>query len=150
MAKTILLPVAVGMGLRLAWPKWTDVLANRLMSVAGLVLTVCGIALLVTHGEILRNIGWHGVAGLAAFLVSALAIGHLLGGPSSDDRTALAVICATRHIGVALAVAITFAGTNVPVLIVGYVITTAVLSLLYLFWRRRKSAASSMPDTTPA
>jgi bile acid:Na+ symporter, BASS family len=148
MAKTILLPVAIGMGLHLAWPRWTEKLADRLMTVAGLVLAACGLALLVSHAQILLGIGWHGVVGLAAFLIAALTIGHLLGGPDQDDRTALAVICATRHIGVALAIAITFSGTKVPVLIVGYVITTGVLTLLYLAWRRRRAAATHTLEST--
>ena len=37
-------------------------------------------------------------------LVIALVIGHLMGGPTEDDRTALAIACATRHIGIALVV----------------------------------------------
>ena len=32
-------------------------------------------------------------------LLLAVAIGHVLGGPHPDDRTALAIACATRHKG---------------------------------------------------
>jgi BASS family bile acid:Na+ symporter len=38
------------------------------------------------------------------------AIGHALGGPNPGHRTALAIACATRHIGIAVLVATSFPG----------------------------------------
>ena len=47
-------------------------------------------------------------------LLLALAIGHCLGGPHPDDRTALAIACATRHIGVAVIVATALSAGRAP------------------------------------
>ena len=58
---------------------------------------------------------------LAAATFVALAIGHAFGGPHPDDRTALAVSCATRHVGIALLAAST-APPRVAVLVLAYVL----------------------------
>jgi len=39
------------------------------------------------------------------FVAIGLAVGHLLGGPAREDRSVLALATASRHPGVALAVA---------------------------------------------
>jgi len=79
-------------------------------------------------------------------IVMALAIGHLVGGPEADDRTALAIACATRHIGIAVLVATSVPGPRTAVVIAVYIAVSLVVSLPYLHWRRavsrrRKAAA---------
>ncbi|MFN8092595.1 MAG: hypothetical protein U0599_10325 [Vicinamibacteria bacterium] len=46
--------------------------------------------------------GWRPVVALLSMTSVALAVGHLMGGPDEGNRTALAVSCATQHVGVAL------------------------------------------------
>jgi hypothetical protein len=74
---------------------------------------------------------------LSALMLAALATGHLLGGPEEDGRTALGIACATRHVGVAVLVAVSFPGPRTAVLIAAYVVAAAVVSIPYLGWRRR-------------
>jgi hypothetical protein len=74
-------------------------------------------------------------------MVVALAIGHALGGPEGDDRTALAIACATRHVGIALLVAATFPGPRTAVLVVAYLLVMVVVTVPYIKWRKRNSAA---------
>jgi BASS family bile acid:Na+ symporter len=45
------------------------------------------------------------ILALGAFTLAGLAAGHLLGGPNRDDCTVLALATASRHPGVALAIA---------------------------------------------
>ena len=52
------------------------------MAIAGLLLTACALVLLVLHWEVLLDVKWSGMLALAGLIVAALAIGHLLGGPS--------------------------------------------------------------------
>jgi predicted cobalt transporter CbtA len=66
---------------------------------------LAGLALLVLHWLLFTAVRWPGMVALVVLLLLAVAIGHLLGGPHPDDRTALAIACATRHIGVAVVVA---------------------------------------------
>jgi len=75
-------------------------------------------------------------AGPLADAVLARPIGHLLGGPTEDDRTALAIACATRHIGVAVMVATSLPGPRTIVILAVYITTSLVISLPYLRWRR--------------
>ena len=97
---------------------------------------LAALLLLGLNWEIVLHIKWEGVLTLAALIVLALAIGHLLGGPAEDDRTALAIACATRHIGVAIMVATSLPGPRTIVILAVYITTSAVISLPYLRWRR--------------
>lgn len=74
-------------------------------------------------------------------MVIALAIGHGVGGPDPDDRTALAVACATRHLGIAVLVATSFPGPRVVVLISAYIVISVLVSVPYLAWRKRQRLA---------
>jgi BASS family bile acid:Na+ symporter len=140
--KAFLLPLGVGMMLRAIFPKLGDGLADRLIGVAGTVLGVCGLALLASHWDVFLAVRWQGMATLLVLLLLALAIGHALGGPSPDDRTALAIACATRHVGIAVMVATSFPGPRTAVLVAAYVVASAAVSLPYLKWRRRAAAAA--------
>ncbi|AET93374.1 hypothetical protein BYI23_C012280 [Burkholderia sp. YI23] len=139
--KTILLPVMLGMGLRFVFPAASR-LSGRIMTIAWLVLAVCGLALLIVHREHLAGLTWQGVLSLIALMVIALFIGQWLGGPDPDDRTALAIACAMRHVGVALVVAAEFVGQRTLVLVVAYFLTAFLVSSVYLSWRRRSAAVA--------
>lgn len=139
-AKSFLLPLAVGMGLRAMLPKLGERLADPLLRVAGIALTVSALMLLVLHWDIFLAVRWQGMAALVALLLVALGIGHAMGGPSADDRTALAIACATRHVGIAVLVATSFPGPRTTVLIGAYVVASAAVSLPYLHWRRTLAA----------
>ena len=139
-AKSFLLPLAVGMGLRAMLPKLGERLADPLLRVAGIVLMASTLTLLVLHWDIFLAVHWQGMAALVALLLMALGIGHAMGGPSADDRTALAIACATRHVGIAVLVATSFTGPRTTVLIGAYVVASAAVSLPYLKWRRAVAA----------
>ena len=62
-------------------------------------------------------------------------------GTDPDDRTGLAIACATRHIGVAVLVATSFPGPRTAVLIAVYIVASAVVSIPYLRWRQKPSAS---------
>lgn len=141
-AKAILLPIAIGMILRVIFPTHAEKLSDRLITIAGLVLIASGILLLATHWPLLTNISWFGVLPLVVLMICGLLIGQLLGGPNADDRTALAIACATRHVGIALVVAGQFAGVKTAVLIVAYFLTVVVVSGIYLAWRRRRTSGT--------
>jgi bile acid:Na+ symporter, BASS family len=139
--KTILLPMLLGMALARVAPKWAALLAGRTISVAGIILALAAVALVVLNWNVFLQVGWQGLSALLALLIAALAIGQIMGGPEANDRTALAIICASRHAGIALAVAVTIGDRKIPVLIVAYVLVGAVVSLFYMRWRKRSAHA---------
>ncbi|MEO8124454.1 MAG: hypothetical protein ABI633_10430 [Burkholderiales bacterium] len=142
-AKSFLLPLAIGFGLRLAIPTLADRIADRLMAVAGIVLSIAALTLLALHWDVFTGVRWQGYAALCVMLVIALAIGHALGGPEPADRTALAIACATRHVGLAVLVASAFPGPQTTVLIGAYILASAFVTIPYLHWRKAQATRSA-------
>jgi predicted Na+-dependent transporter len=138
-AKGFLLPLGTGMIVHAIRPAWSERVAERALAVAGVALAAAGIALLLLHLDLLLEVSLGGIVGLALVMVVSLGIGHALGGPAPGDRTALAIACATRHIGIAILVAASFPGPRTSVLIVAYLLAALLVSTPYL--RRRKSGA---------
>ena len=122
--------------LRWWFPEFAEYWSSRLIGAAGVVLTASALALLVLHWEVLLVARWGGVLALMALVAMALAIGHALGGPAHDDRTALAVACASRHIGIAVLVAASLPGPRTAVIIAVYIVASAIVCIPYLRWRR--------------
>ena len=77
---------------------------------------------------------------LGAFVVIGLTVGHFLGGPDPSERTVLAISTATRHPGMAMAIA----NANNPgnKLLFGamllYILCHVVLTIPYLKLTRTK------------
>lgn len=143
-AKGFLAPLALGMAVRAIAPAWGERLADRLLAVGGAVMLACGLALLLSNLPLLLEVELRGVLALGLVMAIALAIGHALGGPEHDDRTALAVACATRHVGIAVLVAASFPGPRTAALILAYVLVAVAVSTPYL--RRRKRRAVGVVD----
>jgi BASS family bile acid:Na+ symporter len=114
--------------------------ADRLVAVAGVVLTLAGVGLLTVHWTIMLELRFSGLLALLLFVTIASAIDHCLGGPNPDNRTTLAIACATRHVGAALVVADMLHGPGAPVLITAYVVASTAVSIAYLRWRRHHVA----------
>jgi BASS family bile acid:Na+ symporter len=142
---SFLAPLAAGMVLRRLLGEKADRVGDALMAVAGIVMTAAALLLLALNWEVLRVAGWGFVLALAVFAAAALAIGHLLGGPAPDNRTALAVACATRHVGIAILLASLVPGPRIAVLVAAYFLASALASVPYMKWRRR-----SAPPPPPA
>jgi BASS family bile acid:Na+ symporter len=136
--KSFLAPLALGMALRALLPAYGERLAHGLTAVAGLLLVACALLLLLVNYSLLIDARWSGFGALVLLMVIALAIGHAVGGPDPDDRTALAVACATRHLGIAVLVATSFPGPRVVVLISAYIVISVLVSVPYLAWRKRR------------
>jgi len=136
-AKAFLIPLSIGMAFRAIWPQLGAALCDRILRFAGLALMICALVLLITHWEVFGRLPWQGTAALLSLMLIALAIGHSLGGPEPDNRTALAIACATRHVGLAMLVATAFPGPGTVVLMVSYLLCSMLVSVPYLHWRRR-------------
>ncbi|MGH8204705.1 MAG: Na+-dependent transporter, partial [Steroidobacteraceae bacterium] len=115
------------------------------------VSIVAGILLVVTFLPVLW-IARHAIVGLAGnftivaivlLSLAGIAIGHWLGGPDPDNRTALALATATRHPGVALGVlkVISPGDKEADVAVVLYLLVSIVATMPYVMWRKRAHAA---------
>lgn len=142
-AKSFIGPIVIGMLLRWRFPETSEVIADRLLSVCGIILLGCVVVLLALHGKLLLDVGWPSLLALVGMTFAALAVGHVLGGPGEDDRTGLAIACATRHVGIAMIVAASVPGPRTAVIVVAYLIAAAVVSIPYLRWRQKKQSAAA-------
>jgi BASS family bile acid:Na+ symporter len=152
LGKAFLLPLAIGMGIRMLAPDLSEKLADVLLKAGGIVLTLGGLVLLVLGWPLLKEAGWISLLVLGLLTALALAIGHLLGGPEEEDRTALAIACATRHLGIAVLVAAAVPGQRTGVLVIAYLVASLLASIPYIRWRKRfhkaALAAGNGPEST--
>jgi BASS family bile acid:Na+ symporter len=139
---SFLAPLALGMVLRLPLRSVAEWLSERILQIGGAVLAICSLVLLAANGELLFEAGSPFLATLAMMTVGALVVGHVTGGPEPDDRTALAVCCSTRHVGIAVLVAASVPGPRTAVLVAAYIVVSAVVSIPYLRWRRKAVSSS--------
>jgi bile acid:Na+ symporter, BASS family len=140
MAKAFLAPLLLGMLLRWPLSRAAERVSEWLLGVGGAVLALAGLALLVMHGRLLLAAGWTPLLALMGMTAVALAIGHALGGPDPADRAALAVACATRHVGIAMLAASTVPGPRTAAFVLAYFLASAAVSIPYLRWSRRSAA----------
>jgi predicted Na+-dependent transporter len=140
---SFLTPLVLGMVVRWLAPVASERIADRLLAVVGVIFSLCALALLVTNLGLLLAAGWTAISTLAGLSLAALVIGHVLGGPDPEDRTALAVCCATRHVGLAVLVAAAVPGPRTAVLVAAYIVASAVVCIPYVQWRRRARGTTS-------
>jgi bile acid:Na+ symporter, BASS family len=145
---TVLAPLAVGLAIR----HFAPTLAQRAVKPVALVATVMLVAgvlpiLFKALPEAVSLVGNGTLLAIAAFVSLGLAAGHLLGGPRPDDRSVLAVATASRHPGVAIAIAhVNFPDQRLVVAaVVLYLLVGAVLSAVYLRWHQRHAGAPATP-----
>ena len=138
-----ILPLAVGIGVGRLLPGVAARVAP-IVDRAWRVLLVALIALAVIGFWRVMLAAGPAVAVAAALVTSAaLAIGHWLGGPHPDSRTAVAIMSAARNPGLALLVAaLNHAAPGVKATMLTYLIVAAFTALPYALareWRSRKA-----------
>ena len=102
----------------------------------------------------LLGIRARGFAGMCVLVGVGVAAGWLLGGPSRDTRTAMAMATAVRNVGVSLVIATrTFPGTPaVTAATIFAIFQTVLMALVALAWGRLASASAGTtraPATLP-
>lgn len=142
--KTVLLPLALGVAVHSLRPALADRLAKPISRIGGVGLLACGLAILFGAApHILTLIGSGTLIALAAFVLAGLGVGHVLGGPETENRTALAFSTASRHPGIAIAMA----HANFPQqklamsAVLLYLLINAIVSVPYHIWTKRRRAA---------
>ena len=137
---TVLLPLGLGVAVHSLAPGRAERLAKPISQIAGIGLLACVATILITAAPIIWTLVDSGtLIALAAFVVVGLAIGHVLGGPKPENRTALAMSTASRHPGIAIAIA----QTNFPeqklalAAVILYLVVNVLISIPYNAWTQR-------------
>jgi bile acid:Na+ symporter, BASS family len=147
---SVLLPLAAGITVRKFAPAFADRIVKPVAVVAAVLLIASALPLVITAWPaIISLIGNGTIIAIVAFVIFGVAVGHLLGGPDPDDRTVLALSTASRHPGIALAIAIAnFPGQKlVLAALVLYLFVNIVVTMPYLNWRRRHHAGVAAVST---
>ena len=136
--KTFIQPLAIGMLLRWVAPALAERIGEPLIKISGIVMGLCAIIALVSNFHMVFEVGLPSLLAFSAFTLAAILAGHLFGGPDASDRTSLAIACSSRHIGLALLIAANAPGRRALELVVAYLMASAVVSMLYVLWIKRR------------
>jgi len=89
---------------------------------------------------------------IVTFTVGALIMGHWLGGPERDNRTVLALSTASRHPGIAIAIATANFPDEKLVMpaVLLFVLVSALVALPYVKLSRRRHDQPALRATPPS
>jgi bile acid:Na+ symporter, BASS family len=139
-ATKCLAPLLAGMVVRHFWPAQAERIGDPLAGMAGVVMLGLAVVIVATQFSAILGVGLSGFAIIVAMSLAALAIGHALGGPDPDDRTALAVACSSRFPALALLVAsLNFPNAKPLPLVAAYLIASSLAAIPYLRWRKSRA-----------
>lgn len=131
--KTVILPLAIGITANTLWEAFSGRAASlaRLAAFA-IIVPVALIILVRVGGEFPSLVGDGTLTVIAAMVATALAAGYVLGGPDPATRKALGEAAATRHPGLAAAIAQLHSNDGrVLATIVLFLVASSLFSALY-------------------
>lgn len=140
----ILIPIVLGLLAHHFAPVLAERLSTIISKVAGIGLLASMLAILISAAPAIWTLIGNGtVIAFALFAIVGLAIGHFLGGPATENRVALAISTASRHPGIAIAIAsVNFPDEKLVLAsILLYLLVNAVVSIPYLSWIKRQVPA---------
>ncbi len=140
MAQAVLIPVLAGVAVNRFAPRVAAFVDRPIRIAAPVLLFFALVPVMVKLGPtILALIGSGAVIALSAFILAGIVAGHLLGGPKVADRAVLALAAASRHPGIAMAIA----AANFPnaksatAVIVLYLVLNTLVAFPYAWILRR-------------
>ena len=143
---TVLGPLLVGLVVARLAPALSAAISRPLTLIATALLGVGVILILFgIWPAVLALLGNGTIAGIIVFVLVGLFVGHVLGGPDPNDRSVLALATASRHPGVAIAIAVVNAPGEKTVLaaVLLYLFVGALVSAPYAMWRQRVRLAAA-------
>jgi BASS family bile acid:Na+ symporter len=141
---SILVPLAAGIVFGKVAPA-TARIADPIVRIAGIVL-LAGVLCILAFSlpKIWALIGDGTIVAIIAFVIVGLTVGHFFGGPGSEQRVTLALSTASRHPGLALAIA----GANIPEegrvinAVLLYLVVSGLVTIPYVAWQRKRTTTS--------
>ena len=142
---TVLAPLAIGIVVRQWTPRLAERVARPVATFGTVLLIVSGLPLLYFSWPAIQALFGNGTVLIMATMAAiGLATGHLLGGPDRGNRRVLALSTASRHPGVALAVAVAVGEESKPEVaaVLLYLLVAIILSVPYIEWRKRRAGSA--------
>lgn len=104
--RTILGPLLLGIGLRAMIPSWAERFAKPVGVLGAVLLVLTVIPVLLGSAKLMFSLIGNGtLLAMTVFAAAGLVIGHLFGGTEFENRRVLSLATATRHPGMAIAIA---------------------------------------------
>jgi len=145
------LPVSIGLLVRRLVPGLAGVAARPLTVLANVLFALLIAAILVPSVRMILHFGTLPALAIVIMVGISLALGHLLGGPVPDERSALAIASIARNVGLALFITVLsrVEQTVLPTLL-SYMILGAIVAVPYSGWSKRRVARHETIAATPA
>ncbi|HSR90557.1 MAG TPA: bile acid:sodium symporter, partial [Gemmatimonadales bacterium] len=142
---SVLVPLVLGYAVRVKAPNLAAKIADPINKFSMALLLLAFLPILYFSRNMIWDLVGRGVIiTLVLFTVVGLTVGHMLGGPDPHNRGVLALATATRHPGVAMAIAaLNFPDQRAAQIVIMYhLILGAIVSFPYVKWQARVNAAS--------
>lgn len=144
-ATGFLAPLLAGMAVRYFWPTLAERIGEPLITYAGIVLLVLILLIVATNFSVIVGIGMPAFLLIVVMTLASLAVGHVLGGPDPNDRTTLALACATRFPALGLLIAsLNFPNAKPLPIVVAYLLMAALAAMPYMRWRKAQFKAQNL------
>jgi len=149
--KTVLTPLLLGIALHAVASKLAGRIAKPMSNIAAVILILSALpALFVLIRNNLPLLVNGTLLAMAVFALVGYFVGYLFGGPDPRDRPVLAAATASRHPGLALAIAhANFPNQKlvVPTVILYVIVSSAITALASKFMKTRKTPAELKAST---
>jgi predicted Na+-dependent transporter len=144
LARTLVLPIGLGIAVRALFPRFAVRAAPGVAKVGALgFLVVLVFVVAALYSALVSMDAWSYVV-IALVAAAALAVGHWFGPANPDERTTLAIECGVRHPGLALTIgAANFTPERALPVVVPCMITFVLVATAYLILRRRSLARAA-------
>jgi len=139
---TIILPLALGIAVHTLAPVAADRLVNPIAKIASIALLLSAVVILFSGAAAIWELTGNGtLVAIAAFVLVGLLIGHFVGGPKPENRTGLALATASRHPGIAIALAVAnFPEEKLAIsAVLLYLLVNILVSIPYHILTKRKT-----------
>jgi BASS family bile acid:Na+ symporter len=147
---TMLLPLAVGVGLRAAAEAWAVRIRPSVTVVSNVSMLAAVLLLIVLNAKsLLGTFGTGAVAVAVVFVAVSLVAGYALGGPAAQTRSVLGLGTGQRNVAAALLLA-TQNYADEPGVATMILVTTLAGLVVLLFAARRFARATPSSTTTGA
>jgi BASS family bile acid:Na+ symporter len=138
------LPVIIGLLIQRFAPKLAGAIGKTVQVIGNvlfllLLFLIVVILVIAPDFRAMLNLGGPPIAAILIMVAAALAVGHLLGGPTRQQRSSLAIACIARNVGLAVFIAglFDYGRAFIPTLLT-YMILGAILAFPYGTWNKRR------------
>lgn len=143
-AEVTFLPVIIGLLIQRFAPHLAEAIGKQVKIIGNFLFIVLFVALifliaLSPNIRMMLNLCGLATGAIIIMVTISLAIGYILGGPSLEQRSVLAIASIARNVGLALFIASRWDnGQNIIPTLLTYLILGALLGVAYSIWSKRR------------